>query len=200
MAKRKASSKKAKNPIILILVGIVLVGAAVIFVVGFQNKTNDNFKKTAYPRSYSEYVEKAASDYNLEPALIYAIIRTESAFDPDAVSGAGAYVIMQIMPSSFEWLTEKRGESGRYTTEDLLNPAICIDYGSYLLRYFYDLYEDERCAIAAYNAGFVVSDWLVDGNYSSDGQTLYSIPYPETSNYVDKVEEAKNMYIELYYS
>ena len=55
-------------------------------------------------------------------------------------------------------------------------------------------------AIAAYNAGFVVSDWLNDTNYSSDGKNLDSIPYPETKNYVDKVESAKEMYIKLYYS
>ena len=58
----------------------------------------------------------------------------------------------------------------------------------------------ERSAIAAYNAGFVVSDWLNDTNYSSDGKNLDSIPYPETKNYVDKVESAKEMYIKLYYS
>mgnify|MGYP006983153842 CR=1 FL=1 len=46
----------------------------------------------------------------------------------------------------------------------------------------------------------VVSDWLNDTNYSSDGKNLDSIPYPETENYVDKVESAKEMYIKLYYS
>ena len=68
------------------------------------------------------------------------------------------------------------------------------------LKYFYDYYGTERSAIAAYNAGFVVSDWLNDTNYSSDGKNLDSIPYPETENYVDKVESAKEMYIKLYYS
>ena len=46
----------------------------------------------------------------------------------------------------------------------------------------------------------IVSDWLKDTNYSSDGKNLDSIPYPETENYVDKVESAKEMYIKLYYS
>lgn len=200
MADSNDSSKNSKNLLVWIIVVFVFLGAIAIFVVSFQKNTTDNFKKTSYPEDYSDYVEKAASDYNLDPALIYAIIRTESAFDPNAVSTAGARGIMQVMPSSFEWLMERRGTTGQYTADDLFDPAICIDYGSYLLRYFYDVYDDERCAIAAYNAGFVVSDWLGDSDYSNDGKTLYSIPYPETSDYVDKVEEAKNMYIELYYS
>ena len=107
---------------------------------------------------------------------------------------------MQMMPSSFEWLQEQRGCAGQYTEDDLFDPEICIDYGSYLLKYFYDYYGTERSAIAAYNAGFVVSDWINDTNYSSDGKNLDSIPYPETENYVDKVEGAKEMYIKLYYS
>ena len=121
-------------------------------------------------------------------------------FDPKAESGVGAKGVMQRMPSSFEWLQEQRGCAGQYTEDDLFDPEICIDYGSYLLKYFYDYYGTERSAIAAYNAGFVVSDWLNDTNYSSDGKNLDSIPYPETKNYVDKVESAKEMYIKLYYS
>ena len=152
------------------------------------------------PRTYSTYVEKAAKDYDLDPALIYAVIHTESGFDPKAESGVGAKGVMQMMPSSFEWLQEQRGCAGQYTEDDLFDPEICIDYGSYLLKYFYDYYGTERSAIAAYNAGFVVSDWLNDTNYSSDGKNLDSIPYPETENYVDKVESAKEMYIKLYYS
>ena len=63
-----------------------------------------------------------------------------------------------------------------------------------------DTYEDERCAIAAYNAGFVVGEWLEDENYSVDGKTLIDTPYPETREYIKKVESAKEMYIKLYYS
>ena len=75
-----------------------------------------------------------------------------------------------------------------------------IDYGSYLLRYFLDYYGNEKCAVAAYNAGFEVSNWLEDPNCSPDGMTLDVIPYPETSEYVVKVENAKQKYIELYFS
>ncbi len=200
---QKQNNRK-KSPLAVFLVWIcviaILVGAGFFVVSVFFKDSGDNLKKSFYPQTYSEYVDAAAQKYNLDPALIYAVIRTESGFDPDARSEAGAYGIMQIMPSSFEWLMNQRGESEKYTADDLFNPEICIDYGSYLLSYFYDYYNDERCAIAAYNAGFVVSDWLENPDYSSDGKTLTNIPYPETSAYVERVEEAKSVYIELYYT
>lgn len=196
----KESRHIGRKLIAWIIALAALAAAVVFFVTSFFEDTKKNLEELSYPQKYSEYVDKAAEEYDLEPALIYAVIRTESGFDPDAESGAGACGVMQMMPSSFEWLQEKRGCSGQYTQEDLFNPEICIDYGCYLLKYFYDYYGTERSAVAAYNAGFVVGDWLGDPNYSSDGVNLDSIPYPETSDYVDKVENAKEMYIKLYYS
>lgn len=204
MAKSARHRRRKKSIGMRFLIWIVVIavfaGAIMFFVGTYYEDTKENFEKLNYPRDYSNYVDKAAEDYDLDPALIYAVIRTESNFDPEAESSVGACGIMQMMPSSFEWLQEKRGVSGEYTTDDLFNPEICIDYGSYLLRYFYDFYGTEQCAVAAYNAGFVVSDWLNDSRYSADGVTLSEIPYPETSTYVDKVESAKEMYIKLYYS
>lgn len=189
-----------KNIVLWILVLVIFAGAILFMLGHFNEDTKDKLEKLNYPTDYSEYVEKAASDYGLEPSIIYSIIRTESNFNPDAQSNAGAYGIMQIMPSSFDWLQELRGEEGKYDADALFEPEICIDYGSYLLKYFYDYYGNEQCAVAAYNAGFVVSDWLADPQYSSDGETLNDIPYPETNDYVTKVQSAKEMYKKLYFS
>ena len=163
---RRYKKKKSAGKAILawIIVLAILAAGVFVFVSVFYEDAKKKLDEMNYPRTYSTYVEKAAKDYDLDPALIYAVIHTES------------------------------------TEDDLFDPEICIDYGSYLLKYFYDYYGTERSAIAAYNAGFVVSDWLNDTNYSSDGKNLDSIPYPETENYVDKVESAKEMYIKLYYS
>ena len=179
--KRKPLSRAARRAIMIgagVLIMLVLVGSAIFFVTRFFGNTADDVQKLSYPREYSEYVDKAARDYDLEPALIYAVIRTESHFDPNAKSNVGAYGIMQVMPESFEWLMGLRGEEGKYTADE---------------------YKDERCAVAAYNAGFVVGDWLQDPNCSPDGKTLEVIPYSETSAYVDSVEAAKEKYEELYY-
>ena len=199
---RKRNTKKGGKVkvVIISIVAIALAVTAVLTATHFYKKTENNLEKSAYPLEYTDLVNKAAKEYNLQPALIYGVIHTESRFNPDAGSSVGAVGLMQIMPETFDWLQEKRGEAGKYTTEDLYTPSVNIDYGSYLLRYFLDYYGNEKCAVAAYNAGFEVSNWLEDPNCSPDGMTLDVIPYPETSEYVVKVENAKQKYIELYFS
>lgn len=198
--RHRRKSNKFKSFLAWIAVLAIFAGGIVFFVTSYYEDTKDELEKLSYPIEYSEYVEKASDEYDLDEALIYAVIRTESSFNTEAQSPVGACGLMQVMPSSFEWLQSLRGTTGEYTTEDLFDPEICIDYGCYLLRYFMDTYEDERCAIAAYNAGFVVGEWLEDENYSVDGKTLIDTPYPETREYIKKVESAKEMYIKLYYS
>lgn len=201
--RKKHSAKKQGNKVKVLAVAlatVIFITAVVVFVVNFYENTQDNLEKAAYPLEYTGYVEKYAKENNLETALVYGVIHTESRFNPDAESSVGARGLMQLMPSSFEWLMQIRGEEGKYTLDDLYDPEVNINYGCYLLKYFYDYYGNEQCAVAAYNAGFAVSDWLADGNLSSDGMTLDIIPYPETSEYVDKVESAKQKYIEIYFS
>lgn len=200
----RQGGKKRGRLLIWLIVLAILAGGGIYFASQFQSDSRDKVQRVAYPRKYSEYVDKAASDYNLDPALIYAVIHTESSFNPNAESGAGARGLMQVMPDSFDWLMGLRGESDKYTADDLFDPAVCIDYGCYLLRYNLDWFEqDEVCAVAGYNAGFgKVDEWLKDSAYSADGKTLIAdqIPIEETRDYVSRVENAKQMYIDLYYS
>ena len=198
--KRKKKKKSGLKGCLTFFVVFVLIVVAGLFVFNYYDTAEEEFYKLSYPREFSEYVEAAAEEYDLEPALIYAVIRTESSFDAEANSPVGACGAMQIMPTTFEWLQQVRECEGTYTEEDLYNPEINIDYGSYLLRYFIDYYGTEQAAVAAYNAGFVVSEWLEDPQYSSDGVVLDYIPYTETSGYVEKVQDAKEKYIQLYYS
>lgn len=183
---------------IIFLFFISIVGVTVWLLINNFTKAEDLLGESLYPIKYSEHVDKASQDYNLEKSLIYAVIRTESDFNPKCESHAGAMGLMQVMPESFEWINKLKGET--LGTENLLKPEVNIDYGSYLLSYFYKYYGNEQCALAAYNAGFVVSDWLKDSNYSSDGKTLDNVPYPETDKYIKKVERAKKMYNKLYFS
>ncbi|HCA05544.1 MAG TPA: lytic transglycosylase [Ruminococcaceae bacterium] len=204
---KHANNRNPKNKKITIIIWLVViaifVAGAVFFVSQFKEDNQDKVLKTAYPKKYSEFVEKAALTYNLDSSLVYAVIRTESGFNPNAESGAGACGLMQIMPSSFDWLMNLRGESGKYTTDDLFDPEINIDYGCYLIRYNLDWFnQDEICAVAGYNAGFgKVDEWLSDKSLSSDGKKLDNpddIPIEETREYVKKVESAKDMYTKLY--
>lgn len=200
----KKQKKKKHNPLIFIgaAVAVALVIVILLTASGFHQQVSDNAKKASYPPSYSDEVIKAANEYDLDPNLIYAVIRTESNFNPDAESGAGARGLMQLMPETFLWLVDYRGSEIEYTAEDLFTPSVCIDYGCYYLRYLLDAFdEDEVCAVAAYNGGMDnVSDWLSNDSISSDGKTLIvdNIPFEETREYVKRVEEAKKMYGELY--
>lgn len=150
-----------------------------------------------YPLNYREEILKASDEYDLEPEFICAVIHTESGFKSDAESVAGAQGLMQIMPETFNWICDLKDED--YSPEDVFIPQVSIDYGCYYLRRLTNTYGDCYTACAAYNAGGVVDSWLRNPRYSSDGITLYSIPYSETSEYVDKIRHAEQMYQKLYF-
>ena len=197
---KKSKKKSKKGFIVFIIISLVLTICVVGVVIAFNSGM---FKTKQYPQKYGEYVEKASNEYNLSTSFIYAVIRTESKFNSDAQSGVGACGLMQITPDTFETYMNIRGESGKYTTNDLFDPASNIDYGCYILRDHLDTFENEECALAAYNAGpGNVTAWLEDPNISPDGKTLIvdNIPqsFAETRNYIIKVEEAEDIYKDLY--
>ena len=109
---------------------------------------------------------------------------------------------MPFTEDTFEHYMNLRGEADKYTLEDLYDPAVNIEYGCNILRNHLDTFGDEECAVAAYNAGpGNVEAWLTDPAISSDGKTLIvkNIPFEETRSYVQRVESAKEKYLELYY-
>ena len=155
-------------------------------------------EKSAYPRGYSEYVTIYAEKYGVPQTLVYAVIRTESDFESGAVSGAGAVGLMQLMPSTFKWLTDdmlfEHLESGM-----LYDPETNIRYGTYCLSYLYDRYGRWDLAIAAYNGGLGnVDEWLEDDRYADGEGGLKRIPFKETRQFVSRVTEAWEMYERLY--
>lgn len=198
MSKRR--KKKKSGCLGVAVVALILVLCVAVFIYSDMfSKIRLSIEHSVYPLRYEQEIIDAGEKYGLEPQLISAVIFAESKFDANATSSVGARGLMQIMPDTFSWLTEKRGDD--YTAEDLFNPRINIDYGAYYLDYLYDVYGDIYVACAAYNAGSgVVSDWLKDSRYSSDGLTLDFIPYAETSNYVSRIQSATIKYKELYFA
>ncbi len=152
----------------------------------------------AYPKHYSEYVEEYSAKYNLDENLVYAVIKTESGFDPNAVSSDDAYGLMQFIPDTFVWVSTKLGYT-QYTHEDLFEPEISIEYGCYLLWYLLDEFKTTEEALAAYHAGRgAVNNWLADEEYSQDNQTLTTTPYKDTNHYIEKVMNNYEVYSEQY--
>lgn len=174
---------------------IILISAAVLFVA--FSVTGKTVIKLIYPMKYTEYVEKYSAEYGVDSELVYAVIKTESSFNPDAVSNADAVGLTQITPETFEWIKTKLGEEDKELS--LYDPETSIKYGAYFLSYLLNEFENTDTALAAYHAGRGrVNGWLEDEKISPDGKTLNEIPVPETAHYVKKVNKALNVYNNLY--
>lgn len=152
-----------------------------------------------YPVRYPEIVQSASEETGLSEALIYAVIKTESGFDPSAESHAGAKGLMQMIPDTFSWIQQKHDGNVQFEEDALLDPETNIRYGCRVLREMMDWFGDVDTALCAYNAGAgTVQRWLSDPAYSSDGKTLDKIPYPETARYVEKINQNRKIYEKLY--
>ena len=88
--RRRRRRHRGINFLVWLVVIAILTGGAVFIVTRYFDDVKTKLEYASYPREYSQYVEKAAKDYDLNEELIYAVIRTESSFNPDAQSGAGA--------------------------------------------------------------------------------------------------------------
>jgi soluble lytic murein transglycosylase len=180
--------------LLTVLLALILVCLALYFL--FE----PDIDRALYPREYREYVEKYAKQYDVPENLVYAVIRTESSFDSQAVSRVGAVGLMQMMPSTFRWLTDDI-LAEQLADEALYNPEVNIRYGTYYLRRMYDRYGDWQTALASYNAGSGrVDGWLEDSSLTdAKGDLIVEcIPFEETRNYVKKVVKAYDAYSRLY--
>ena len=132
-----------------------------------------------YPCRYAGVVEGYAAAYEMDPLLIYTFVRTESGFDPEAVSSVGARGLMQMTEETFEWIKTKIAPDEPLTFDDLFDPACAVRFGAYYLRLCLDRYGgDVATAAAAYHSGWGTVDSLLHHeDYTGDGKTLPSFPY-----------------------
>ena len=196
-----AYRRKKKSPFyvgVIIFLGIVLTTLVLVFT-GALSSLKTTINSAMYPLKYKEAVLESCEKYDMDPAFVCAVIHTESKFDANASSSAGAMGLMQLMPETFEYLAGKKGED---VPKDITDPQTNIDYGVFYLRYLLDTYEydDVYTAAAAYNAGpGKVSQWLQNSEYSADGKTLHTIPFEETEEYIERIKDASKMYQSLYF-
>jgi soluble lytic murein transglycosylase len=149
------------------------------------------YYRLRYPLSYEQIVRGHARNYDLEPALLAAVIYQESKFDAEARSDAGAVGLMQLQPETAKGIALRTGGS-KFRVDDLTNPEINVRYGSWYLRHLIDKYGDEELALAAFNAG--------QGNVDSWRREGKGIAFAETRHYVDRVQELKAIYRDAYAS
>ncbi len=151
--------------------------------------------KYIFPRDYETYVTKYSKMYELDPALVNAIIKTESSFNRLAVSPKNAKGLMQITDQTGEWAAAELGIDF-FDSEQLFDPETNILIGCWYLRKLMNQYENNlELVLSAYNAGSGnVSRWLRNSEYSNDGQTLFKIPFKETESYLMKVKYTRQVY------
>ncbi len=192
--KRKRKKKHPFRLALIVVLALLLLGTALYFLLG------PKIDRALYPREYQTYVERYAKQYDVPANLIYAVIRTESDFDSEAVSSVGAVGLMQMMPSTFRWLSDDM--LGEHLEDGMLyDPETNIRYGVYYLRRLYDRYGDWPTACAAYNAGNGrVDGWLEDSSLTNlQGHLIIDrIPIGETRAYVRKIQKAYQAYQRLY--
>ncbi len=124
------------------------------------------------PAHIQELVEKSARAHNIDPLLVQSVIQVESNYNHFAVSPKGAEGLMQLMPGTARML----GVSNSF------DPAENIEAGVKYLRYLQSVYQDDRLALAAYNAGPRAVD-----KYKG------TPPFPETQDYVNQVGQRYQM-------
>lgn len=151
----------------------------------------EGLRRSLYPLEYEQTIRSASAEQGLEPALVAAVIHTESGFDPEARSNQNAYGLMQILPETAQVISQGSGIQG-----DFRDPRVNIRMGVWYLSYLTERYAgSERLALAAYNAGEgTVDTWLQDESFN----IRRDIPYPETASYVVDVRETRDSYAELY--
>jgi hypothetical protein len=146
-----------------------------------------------YPQHYKESVEKWTKKYNVEPALVWAIMREESRYKADIISSADAVGLMQVMPSTARWLAPK--VEIKQKDIDLTNADQNIHFGVYFLSYLQTLVSDKELIAAGYNAGQGRARRWQHQYKKYPGKTRYEmLPIEETRHYIRKVMQSYYVY------
>lgn len=144
--------------------------------------------ESRFPLAYQDIVNDAAEKTDIDPHLLFAIARQESAFEPSARSPAGAMGLMQLMPATARQTAKRSGI--RFKQYDLLKPDRNITLGSRYLDQLLDEFDGNRIlAAAAYNAGpHRVKKWLSHKSEKLPYDIwIETIPFKETRGYVQNV-------------
>ncbi len=154
--------------------------------------------KLLYPNPYQRLIERKSKEFKLDPTLIFALIRTESAFEADINSRVGAVGLMQLMPATAKEQARKLDLQGY----DLTDPETNIEIAS---SYIHWLHEREYVntttqMLISYNAGpGNLRKWKRQFGHIPDFLFAEAIPYQETRSYVRKIARRAMIYSELYY-
>jgi soluble lytic murein transglycosylase len=153
----------------------------------------------SYPTPFASMVQKYSQAEQISPLLMYAFIRQESFFDPRALSGAGAFGLTQVLPSTARAVSQRIGAGAIDDNDMLLQADLNLRLGAnYMSVQLNDFGDDIFVALAAYNAGPAAARrWI---RASEDDADLYleTVEFTETQLYIEIVGENYAIYRYLY--
>ena len=164
---------------VLLVVGVA-VAVAAFYVV---TQEPEPYLRARYPLRYEHIVRGHARNYDLDPALVAAVIYQESKFEPAARSDSGAIGLMQLLPATARGIATRTGGIA-FRDDDLLDPELNVRYGCWYLRHLLRKYGSLDDALAAYNGG--------------QGNVDRGIRYAETTHYVQRVLHLRDVYAKAY--
>ncbi|MDZ7778625.1 MAG: transglycosylase SLT domain-containing protein [Gemmatimonadota bacterium] len=155
--------------------------------------------RVTFPFPYRELVRREAEEWGVDPIMLAALIRQESAFKADIVSHAGAIGLMQVMPPTGEQLARRHGPVD-FTSDVLSTPEINLHLGSAFLRDMTERYDGALpLVLSAYNAGPTRANrWRRYPEAADELRFTERIPFAETRGYVKNVRRNLGLYRVLY--
>jgi tetratricopeptide (TPR) repeat protein len=152
-----------------------------------------------FPRAYPELVTGWSEAYELNPYVIWALMRVESSFNPDSISRSNARGLLQVIPKTGELISQRLGYWD-FGPHNLMRPELSIEYGCY---YFAELmtkfHGQELIAFAAYNAGpHQASRWVEGRGRAPLDAFIETIPFEQAREYAKKVYYHLALYRRLY--
>ncbi len=167
---------------------------------GSAREISEDFWLLAYPQGYWESILLYSRKYGQDPYFVAAIIREESQFHSEALSPAGARGVMQVMPSTGEWVAQSIRLRG-FDRNKLFDSDMGINIGTWYISHLMKRFKGDMLFVsAAYNAGpEAVLSWLgKNGHFVDRDEFIESIPFSETRGYVKKVLRNYSEYKRIY--
>ncbi|HUP64926.1 MAG TPA: transglycosylase SLT domain-containing protein [Thermoanaerobaculia bacterium] len=163
-----------------------------------QNAVPWRFIEMYYPVRYEEEIRRHAAKNELDPYLVMALIRQESAFNPEARSPVGASGLMQLMPATGRELGSRLYST--FTESRLTNPEVNIELGTHYLRRVINLLDGNvELALAGYNGGpYRIRRWRRESPQKPLDEFIEGMPLSETRGYVKRITLLRSSYERLY--
>jgi soluble lytic murein transglycosylase len=157
--------------------------------------------KHHHPRAYMVQVTRVAQQFKLDPNLLWAVMKTESAFRTDALSPAGAIGLMQIMPVTGRRLAKEMQQETSFYVHRLFEPEVNLTMAAWYLRAVSNKFRGQLMLIAAaYNGGpHNVARWLDQrGKVTDQDEFIEEIPYAQSRRYAKKILRLVALYERVY--